>query len=63
VSFSGILQLKNTGVGLSGSQEIRILSLTKLGVTRTYASKNEEQPGGFAKEFLKDNTIERLYNS
>jgi len=47
------LQLKNTEVGLSGSQEMRVSS----GTTRTHKRKNEEQPGSFAG---RNNMIEKL---
>ena len=36
------------------------LVVWKVGVTCTYANKNEEQPGGFAGTILKNTTIERL---
>ena len=44
VDFSGILQLINTILSFIGTQEMHILSLKKVGVTRTYANENEEQP-------------------
>ena len=65
VGFSGVLQLKNTKVGLSGSQEMRMSAFEKClvwhrqtlasqGMIHTYVSENEEQPGGFAGRVLKD---------
>jgi len=36
------------------------LVVWKVGVTHTYANRNEEKPGGFAVRIFKDSTIERL---
>jgi len=49
MNFSIVIQLKNTKVGLLGSQEMHILLFEKW----AYANKNEEQPGGFAKRVFK----------
>jgi len=55
VDFSGILQLKNTVLGLIGTQEMHIyLVVWKVGVTHTYANENEEQSWGFVGRILKE---------
>ena len=52
-NFSGVIQLKNIQLGLSDSQENAYLVVRKMGMTRTYTNKNEEQPGGFAVRIFK----------
>ena len=44
---------KNTIVSLVGTQEMHLF-FAKVGVTHTYATENEEKPGGFAERSLKD---------
>ena len=51
--FTTVSQLKNTKVRLSGTQEMHIIGW-KVGVTRTYMNKNEEQPEGFAGRIFKE---------
>ena len=49
VNFSGVLQAKNSALGLMGLQGMRI----SLFVKWAWPSKNEEQPKGFAGRILK----------
>ena len=60
VGFSGVLQLKNTKGGLSGSQEMHISSLLKSGHDLYLREQKWRAPLGFAGRILKNNTIERL---
>ena len=51
VDSSGVLQTKNSVLRPPGNA---YLVIWKVGVTRTYANKNEEQPVGFAGRILKE---------
>ena len=53
-NFLGVLLLKNAILGLTGTQENVSLIVLKVGVTRNYASENEEQHGGFVGEIFKE---------
>jgi len=56
VDFSGVLHPKKQHTRLHGHPGNAYLIVWKVGMARTYA-KNEEQPGGFARRILKNNTI------
>ena len=60
VDFPGILQLKNSVLGLIGTQEMRISSFEKWAWPIFMQTKIKSSPEALLGEFLKNNTIERL---